>query len=68
MLAERGSEMAKKQSTTFAVTVIFQEKGVKGLFAGVTPRTIWISVGGAIFFGVYEKMKLSMSHRSRNVR
>jgi solute carrier family 25 S-adenosylmethionine transporter 26 len=24
------------------------------LFAGVVPRTLWISAGGAVFLGVYE--------------
>lgn len=27
------------------------------LFAGVIPRTMWISLGGAVFFGIYEKSK-----------
>ena len=27
------------------------------LFAGVTLRTAWISLGGAVFFGFYEKAK-----------
>ena len=27
------------------------------LFAGVTMRTTWISLGGAVFFGFYEKAK-----------
>eukprot|EP00088_Acartia_fossae_P046933 TRINITY_DN5081_c0_g1_i1.p1 TRINITY_DN5081_c0_g1~~TRINITY_DN5081_c0_g1_i1.p1 ORF type:complete len:269 (-),score=15.44 TRINITY_DN5081_c0_g1_i1:396-1202(-) len=36
--------------------VVGGESGVKGLFAGVLPRTMWISIGGAVFFGVYEKV------------
>ena len=27
------------------------------LFSGVTMRTAWIAVGGAVFFGFYEKAK-----------
>ena len=27
-----------------------------GLFAGLVPRVTWISIGGAVFFGVYEKV------------
>ena len=50
--------MAKKGSILYAVSRVFQEKGIKGLFAGVVPRTLWISIGGAVFFGVYEKMKI----------
>ena len=55
------------------------EKGVSGLFAGVSPRVTWISIGidlpatvivnliyvtfigGAVFFGVYEKAKSLLS-------
>jgi solute carrier family 25 S-adenosylmethionine transporter 26 len=32
------------------------QNGPKGLFAGVVPRTAWITIGGAVFFGMYEKM------------
>ncbi|XP_071172091.1 LOW QUALITY PROTEIN: mitochondrial S-adenosylmethionine carrier protein-like [Mytilus edulis] len=45
-------------SIPHAIKIIFLEKGVKGLFAGIIPRVIWISIGGAIFLGVYEKVKL----------
>ncbi|GJJ15835.1 hypothetical protein Clacol_010113 [Clathrus columnatus] len=33
---------------------IYQTEGVKALFSGVVPRTLWISAGGAVFLGVYE--------------
>ncbi|KAI0770026.1 S-adenosylmethionine transporter [Fomes fomentarius] len=33
---------------------IYVEGGTKALFAGVVPRTLWISAGGAVFLGVYE--------------
>ncbi|KAF9066437.1 mitochondrial carrier domain-containing protein [Rhodocollybia butyracea] len=33
---------------------IYVEEGMKALFAGVVPRTLWISAGGAVFLGVYE--------------
>ncbi|XP_077865525.1 mitochondrial S-adenosylmethionine carrier protein-like [Saccoglossus kowalevskii] len=53
-----------KQGSTTAKSNIFQvlqkvgqRDGVRGLFAGIVPRTIWISVGGCIFFGIYEKSK-----------
>ena len=36
---------------------IAQDEGVHALFRGVIPRVIWISVGGSIFFGAFEKMK-----------
>ena len=58
MLAKLGSEMAEKESLKFATNVIYNEKGIKGLFAGLIPRTLWMSIGGAVFFGVYEKIKI----------
>jgi solute carrier family 25 S-adenosylmethionine transporter 26 len=33
---------------------IYRHEGSKALFAGVAPRTLWISAGGAVFLGVYE--------------
>ena len=33
---------------------IYVTEGVKALFSGVVPRTLWISAGGAVFLGVYE--------------
>ena len=54
MLAETSSELAQKQSALFAMKTVFAEKGVKGLFAGIGPRVAWISIGGALFLGVYD--------------
>ncbi|KAJ1886164.1 S-adenosylmethionine transporter, partial [Coemansia sp. IMI 209127] len=39
------------------LTRIAREEGVRALFSGVIPRTIWISVGGFVFLGSYEKAK-----------
>lgn len=33
---------------------IYVSEGIRALFAGVVPRTLWISAGGAVFLGVYE--------------
>ncbi|TFK97285.1 S-adenosylmethionine transporter [Pterulicium gracile] len=33
---------------------IYRNEGIKALFAGVVPRTLWISAGGAVFLGMYE--------------
>lgn len=33
---------------------IYTVEGPKALFAGVVPRTLWISAGGAVFLGSYE--------------
>lgn len=33
---------------------IYKEKGLKGFFAGVVPRTCWMFLGGCVFLGSYE--------------
>jgi solute carrier family 25 (mitochondrial S-adenosylmethionine transporter), member 26 len=43
---------------------IWKEGKVKSLFSGAVPRVIWVSVGGFVFFGVYEKIM----HFSRSSR
>ncbi|PFX17398.1 S-adenosylmethionine mitochondrial carrier protein [Stylophora pistillata] len=44
-------------SVTQVIILIKSQEGLSGLFAGVTMRTTWISLGGAVFFGFYEKAK-----------
>lgn len=36
---------------------VYAEGGLQGLYAGLTPRVFWISLGGLVFFGAYEKAK-----------
>ncbi|GAA5971125.1 hypothetical protein JCM8115_003067 [Rhodotorula mucilaginosa] len=43
---------------------IYLEEGLGALFAGVVPRVIWISAGGAVFLGVYEWSKKALQGRS----
>jgi len=57
MLAESGSAEARNKSTVQVLSKVYNQKGVRGLFAGLTPRVMWISIGGFVFFGVYEKAK-----------
>ncbi|TBU29976.1 S-adenosylmethionine transporter [Dichomitus squalens] len=40
---------------------IYVKEGVKALFAGIVPRTLWISAGGAVFLGVYEQVILTLT-------
>jgi solute carrier family 25 S-adenosylmethionine transporter 26 len=54
MLAERTDTLASGKVLT-AIRAVRDEKGIRGLFAGVVPRVIWISVGAAIFLGSYEE-------------
>ena len=56
MLAEKGSALARG-SIVHVVNVVFRDKGLAGLFAGVVPRVTWISIGGCVFLGVYDKMR-----------
>lgn len=60
MLAETGSALSTG-SISFAIRAVYRENGTKGLFAGVVPRMLWITVGGAIFLGVYDKAKVVLS-------
>ena len=60
ILAEKGSAIAKG-SISYVAKSIIKEKGARGLFAGLTPRVIWISIGGSIFLGVYEKVRITLS-------
>ncbi|KZC15063.1 S-adenosylmethionine mitochondrial carrier protein, partial [Dufourea novaeangliae] len=36
---------------------IYKERGLSGLYAGVGPRVMWITLGGFIFFGTFEEAK-----------
>ncbi|KAF9143376.1 hypothetical protein BGX30_000611 [Mortierella sp. GBA39] len=42
---------------------ILAEEGPRALFSGVGPRVMWISIGGSIFLGVYEKVKVVVASR-----
>lgn len=35
-------------------------EGVGALFSGIAPRVVWISVGGAVFFGAYEATRKAL--------
>lgn len=43
---------------------IYIDKGLRGLFAGLLPRTMWISFGGFIFLGTYEAVLSIYDHGS----
>lgn len=54
MLAEKNESLASGKVVS-ALKEVLNDRGVSGLFAGVVPRVLWISVGAAIFLGSYEK-------------
>ncbi|CAF4684281.1 unnamed protein product, partial [Rotaria sp. Silwood2] len=33
---------------------IFKQEGFMALYSGVIPRTMWISIGGFVYFGAFE--------------
>lgn len=57
MLAPATSALASG-SIFLALSTVFRQKGLQGLFAGVVPRTLWIALGGSIFLGVYDAAQL----------
>jgi len=54
MLDLRDPSKEKLPSIPSRFKQIYSIEGVSALFAGVVPRTLWISAGGAVFLGVYE--------------
>eukprot|EP00743_Colponemidia_sp_Colp-15_P008093 GILK01008769.1.p1 GENE.GILK01008769.1~~GILK01008769.1.p1 ORF type:complete len:301 (-),score=28.55 GILK01008769.1:41-907(-) len=49
-----GSSIVLYTGVRNALSRILAEEGASALFRGIVPRVIWISGGGAIFFGAYE--------------
>lgn len=48
------AESAQKVSIFRIFKNIYRDNGIKGLFAGFVPRVMWITIGGAVFFGFYD--------------
>ena len=44
----------KRQKTVALLSQILRDSGPRAFFAGIGPRVIWISAGGAIFLGSYQ--------------
>ncbi|KAK4040488.1 mitochondrial carrier domain-containing protein [Parachaetomium inaequale] len=45
---------AQRESMASIVRTIVKENGIRPFFAGIGPRVMWISAGGAIFLGSYQ--------------
>lgn len=54
MLAQQKDQVAQGRVLQVLTNCVRQE-GVRSLFAGVVPRTVFISFGGFIFLGTYEQ-------------
>ncbi|XP_038666525.1 S-adenosylmethionine mitochondrial carrier protein isoform X3 [Scyliorhinus canicula] len=55
MLAEAGSSTASGKVLP-VLNNIWKTQGISGLFSGIVPRVAWISLGGFIFLGTYDKV------------
>uniref|UniRef100_A0A336LQR1 Pre-rRNA-processing protein TSR2 homolog n=1 Tax=Culicoides sonorensis TaxID=179676 RepID=A0A336LQR1_CULSO len=53
MLAEQNALTIQKNIAQILIG-IYREKGIRGVFAGFVPRVLWITIGGAVFFGFYD--------------
>ena len=62
LMTQTGVEQAKKyRGVADALRTIYAKEGLPALFSGVRQRVMWISLGGAIFFGTFEEMKRQLS-------
>ncbi|KAF8542553.1 mitochondrial carrier domain-containing protein [Trichophaea hybrida] len=52
----------KRQSAMSTLKNIVIKEGTAALFKGITPRIVWISIGGAIFFGVWDFAKATLEN------
>ncbi|KAJ8903230.1 hypothetical protein NDN08_004340 [Rhodosorus marinus] len=56
------SDQSVNRNVLYYLRSVAEKEGARGVFAGVLPRTIWISLGGFIFFGGYEYTKAYLLH------
>uniref|UniRef100_A0A3Q0RPR8 Mitochondrial S-adenosylmethionine carrier protein n=1 Tax=Amphilophus citrinellus TaxID=61819 RepID=A0A3Q0RPR8_AMPCI len=59
MLAKAGSTIASG-NIPMVLCDVWRSRGITGLFAGSIPRMTFISVGGFIFLGAYEKVRRTL--------
>lgn len=57
MLADKRLVGTDELKVTRMMKTVYNERGVKGLFRGFVPRVVWITLGGYIFFGMYDFSK-----------
>ncbi|KAF9573693.1 hypothetical protein EC968_008209 [Mortierella alpina] len=59
MLSQRNPAGAQSSAYYSGIVSTFKrilaEEGPRALFSGIGPRVMWLSIGGSIFLGVYEK-------------
>lgn len=59
MLAKAGTTTASG-NIPLVLYDVWKSRGLTGLFAGSVPRVTFISVGGFIFLGAYEKVRRTL--------
>ncbi|KAF0430339.1 mitochondrial carrier [Gigaspora margarita] len=60
MLSTKGQNIHNYSGITNTFYRILTQEGIKALFSGIGPRVLWISIGGYIFLGAYEKVKKTL--------
>ncbi|CAG8755586.1 6729_t:CDS:2, partial [Dentiscutata heterogama] len=55
MLSTKDQNIHNYSGITNTFYRILTQEGIKVLFSGIGPRVLWISIGGCIFLGAYEK-------------
>ncbi|KAL0277875.1 UNVERIFIED_CONTAM: hypothetical protein PYX00_005001 [Menopon gallinae] len=43
---------------------VYNERGIPGFLAGMVPRVLWITIGGFIYFGVYEFVRKAFEQQN----
>lgn len=54
-LSQETASNAVGANPAYAIYKVFQEEGMKALFAGFVPRNLFIAFIGATVYGIYEK-------------
>ncbi|CAG8584994.1 4606_t:CDS:2 [Ambispora gerdemannii] len=60
MLSSKHQNIHRYSGIVDTLKRIWSEEGPRALFSGIGPRVMWVSVGGYIFLGVYEKAKKTL--------
>ena len=55
MLGAKTASGELYEGTINSLKTIYREEGGMALFSGLGPRVGWITIGGFVFFGAYEK-------------
>ncbi|KAF8310282.1 S-adenosylmethionine transporter [Clavulina sp. PMI_390] len=54
VMLDMRADRSQLPSIATRIRDIYSAGGLRAFFAGVVPRTLWISAGGSVFLGIYE--------------